>query len=154
MRKSYFFTSESVTEGHPDKICDQVSDAILDEYLKIDKNVRVACDCLTTTNKIIVAGEVRTMNNKTLSKSHIEKTVRNVIKDIGYEQEEYHWKHLDVDILLHKQSADIAVGVDSDKSKKKEEGAGDQGLMFGKQSDLMLSKLFQKDGCVKKRIFL
>jgi len=127
--KNYLFTSESVSEGHPDKICDQISDSILDAYLTLDPYARVACETFATTNKVVIGGEVRTMNGKKLSKLEIENIVRNTVKEIGYEQDGFHWKTLDVENLIHEQSADIAVGVDSKDDK--DEGAGDQGLMFG-----------------------
>ncbi len=125
--KEFLFTSESVSEGHPDKIADIISDAILDLYLKKDPFSRVACETLTTTNRVILAGEVRCA--QMVSEAEIEQTVRNVVKDIGYEQEGFHWQHLQIHNYLHEQSADIAQGVD--ETSGKEEGAGDQGIMFG-----------------------
>lgn len=130
-REEYLFTSESVSEGHPDKLCDQISDAIVDEYLSIYPESRVGVETLATTNKIILAGEVRCP--KEVSKECLEEIARGVVKDIGYEQEGFHWKHADVQVLVHGQSADIAQGVDS--SSTKDEGAGDQGLMFGYACD-------------------
>lgn len=130
-REKYLFTSESVSEGHPDKICDQISDAIVDEYLGLHPESRVAAETLVTTNKIVIAGEVRCPEH--VAKDRIEEIARNVVKDIGYEQDGFHWKNADVEILLHEQSADIAVGVDS--ADNKDEGAGDQGLMFGYACD-------------------
>jgi S-adenosylmethionine synthetase len=130
-REEYLFTSESVSEGHPDKLCDQISDAILDEYLSIYPESRVGVETLATTNKIILAGEVRCPRE--VSKERLEEIARGVVKDIGYEQEGFHWKHADVQVLVHGQSADIAQGVDS--SSTKDEGAGDQGLMFGYACD-------------------
>ena len=129
--ETYLFTSESVSEGHPDKVCDQISDAILDEYLSLYPESRVAVETLATTNKVILAGEVRCP--KQVSNQRLDEIVRNVVKEIGYEQEGFNWKNLDLDILIHEQSADIAVGVDS--SSEKDEGAGDQGLMFGYACD-------------------
>ena len=124
--KKYFFTSESVSEGHPDKVCDRISDMVVDSYIEKDPYSRVACETLTTTNKVILAGETR---GPELKKDYLINKVRNCIKDIGYEQKGFHWKNCDVDIHLHSQSADIAMGVDSKGNK--DEGAGDQGIMFG-----------------------
>lgn len=129
-KNSYLFTSESVSEGHPDKICDQISDAIVDEYLSLDPESRVAAETLVTTNKVVLAGEVR---GPKISNARIEEIVRQVIKDIGYEQKGFHWNNVDIENLLHEQSADIAQGVD--ESEGKDEGAGDQGLMFGYACD-------------------
>jgi len=124
--KNYLFTSESVSEGHPDKVCDRISDMVVDHYLSQDPYSRVACETLTTTNKVVLAGEVR---GPDLNKSELENKVRDCIKDIGYDQEGFSWKNSSVDIFLHSQSADIAMGVDA--SGNKDEGAGDQGIMFG-----------------------
>ncbi len=126
-RSNYLFTSESVSEGHPDKVCDRISDAVLDLYLSADPFARVACETLTTTNKIVLAGEVR--GPSSITKDKIEETARKAVREIGYEQAGFHWKHADVEVLLHAQSADIAVGVDA--TGNKDEGAGDQGIMFG-----------------------
>jgi len=123
---SYLFTSESVSEGHPDKVCDRISDMVVDTYLSKDPFSRVACETLTTTNKVILAGEVR---GPEVKKEDLIQKVRNCIKDIGYEQKGFHWKNCDIDIHLHSQSSDIAMGVDSKGNK--DEGAGDQGIMFG-----------------------
>ena len=128
--KKYFFTSESVSEGHPDKVCDRISDMVVDSYIEKDPYSRVACETLTTTNKVILAGETR---GPELKKDYLINKVRNCIKDIGYEQKGFHWKNCDVDIHLHSQSADIAMGVDSKGNK--DEGAGDQGIMFGYACD-------------------
>ena len=124
--KNYLFTSESVSEGHPDKVCDRISDMVVDTYISKDPLSRVACETLTTTNKVILAGEVRGPETK---KEDIEAKVRDCIKDIGYEQKGFHWKNCSVDVHLHAQSSDIAMGVDSKGNK--DEGAGDQGIMFG-----------------------
>ncbi len=130
LSNEYLFTSESVSEGHPDKICDQISDLILDMYLNADKDARVACETLVTTNKIVIAGEVRINQNENMvSNELIEQSIRQKIKEIGYEQTGFHWKNLTFDNFLHKQSSDIAQGVD--KGIDKSEGAGDQGIMFG-----------------------
>ena len=132
--EDFIFTSESVSEGHPDKVCDQVSDAIVDLYMEADKNSRVACETLATTNKIVLAGEVNIKNNKDLiTKDSIEKVVREKVKNIGYEQEGFHWNKIEISNLLHNQSSDIAQGVDKDESD--EIGAGDQGIMFGYACD-------------------
>ena len=129
MRNNYFFTSESVSEGHPDKICDQISDSIVDAYLsKSDKkdDVRVACETMVTTNKVIIAGEVR---GPEISIEEQESIAREVVKEIGYEQENFHWEKFEFSSFLHGQSVDIAQGVDSNETRT--EGAGDQGIMFG-----------------------
>ncbi|GHD39989.1 S-adenosylmethionine synthase 2 [Thalassobaculum fulvum] len=124
---SYLFTSESVSEGHPDKVCDRISDTIVDLFLAADPASRVACETLATTNKIILAGEVR--GPSSVTHELMEEKVRQAVKDIGYEQDGFHWQTAGVDILLHEQSTDIAMGVDA--SGNKDEGAGDQGIMFG-----------------------
>jgi len=126
MKKDYLFTSESVSEGHPDKVCDRISDMVVDTYLKSEPQARVACETLTTTNKVVLAGETR---GPEIKKEELIYKVRECIKDIGYEQEGFHWKNCNVDVHLHSQSADIAMGVDSKGNK--DEGAGDQGIMFG-----------------------
>jgi len=132
-RHDYQFTSESVSEGHPDKVCDRISDEIVDLYFRegaragVDPyRIRVACETLATTNRLIIAGEVR---GPDLGAKAIEETAREAIKAIGYEQEGFHWRDAKVEVLLHKQSADIAQGVDAGGNK--DEGAGDQGIMFG-----------------------
>jgi len=125
--KNYFFTSESVSEGHPDKVSDRISDMVVDSYLSNDPFSRVACETLTTTNKVVLAGEVR---GPEIKKDELIEKVRNCIKEIGYDQEGFTWKEATkIESHLHSQSADIAVGVDS--TENKEEGAGDQGIMFG-----------------------
>ena len=126
--KDFLFTSESVSEGHPDKICDRISDSILDLYIDADPEARVAVETLVTTDLVVVSGEVRSLTN--ITKQSIEETIRTAVKEIGYEQDGFHWKTLETKILLHEQSVDIAMGVDSDGNAKKE-GAGDQGIMFG-----------------------
>jgi len=131
--KDYIFTSESVSEGHPDKVCDRISDAVLDLYLKHDPYSRVACETLVTTDTIVLAGETRGPDSVT--KEMIEQTAREAVKTIGYEQEGFHWDTANVQVLLHKQSVDIAQGVDSGSGLDKEEGAGDQGIMFGYASN-------------------
>ena len=124
--KNYLFTSESVSEGHPDKVCDRISDMVVDTYISKDPFARVACETLTTTNKVILAGEVR---GPETSKEDMISKVRECIKDIGYEQKGFHWENCNIDVHLHSQSSDIAMGVDSKGNK--DEGAGDQGIMFG-----------------------
>ena len=125
--KDFIFTSESVSEGHPDKICDQVSDAVLDHYMTKDNDCRTAVECLTTTNYLGIFGESRCAVD--ISHDDIEQIARAKIKDIGYEQEDFHWDKIQVDVKVHSQSADIAQGVDA--ASDKDEGAGDQGIMFG-----------------------
>jgi S-adenosylmethionine synthetase len=126
-RSSYLFTSESVSEGHPDKVCDRISDSVVDAYLAAEPEARVACETLATTNRVVIAGEVRGPESITTDK--VIQLARDAIKDIGYEQEGFHWKNAEVDVYLHAQSAHIAQGVDA--SGNKDEGAGDQGIMFG-----------------------
>ena len=129
-RSSYLITSESVSEGHPDKVCDRISDAVVDAYLARMPEARVACETLATTNRVVIAGEVR---GPDAVLGEVDGLVREAIRDIGYEQEGFHWKHADVAVHLHAQSADIAVGVDA--AGNKDEGAGDQGIMFGYACD-------------------
>ena len=125
-RKNYMFTSESVSEGHPDKICDRISDAVLDFCLKKDSLARVACETFATTNTVVVGGEVglRSESDSQSLASEIKPLVKNVVKEIGYEQDGFHWNNLNVSNFIHQQSSDISQGVDKD-------GAGDQGIMFG-----------------------
>ena len=125
-RKNYMFTSESVSEGHPDKICDRISDAVLDFCLKKDSLARVACETFATTNTVVVGGEVglRSESDSQSLASEIKPLVKNVVKEIGYEQDGFHWNNLNVSNFIHQQSSDISQGVDRD-------GAGDQGIMFG-----------------------
>ena len=146
-RQNYYFTSESVSEGHPDKVCDRISDEIVDLVYKeaaktgVDPwTVRVAAETLTTTNKVVIAGEVRVPptlikqdknGNDVINPSRFRSAARRAIRDIGYEQDGFHWKTCKVDVLLHFQSAHIAQGVDNAADKQGEEGAGDQGIMFG-----------------------
>jgi S-adenosylmethionine synthetase len=126
-QNNYVFTSESVSEGHPDKICDRISDTVVDLYLGADRESRIACETLSTTNKIILAGEVR--GPASITHELITKEIRAAVREIGYEQDGFHWENVDISILLHEQSSDIAMGVDSVGNK--DEGAGDQGIMFG-----------------------
>ena len=137
-RKNYIFTSESVSEGHPDKVCDRISDEIVDLFYReaLDQGmdpaqVRVACETFATTNRVVIGGETRGPSSVTHAK--IEEAARRAIKAIGYEQNGFHWQTAKVEILLHEQSADIAQGVDS--HSQKDEGAGDQGIMFGYACD-------------------
>lgn len=134
-RKSYIFTSESVSEGHPDKVCDRISDAVLDAFIALEPEARVACETFATTNRVVVGGEVGLSDKKSLSKQmgKIDDIVRACIKDIGYEQKKFHHETVEITNLLHEQSAHIAQGVNADGEK--EEGAGDQGIMFGYATD-------------------
>jgi len=147
MRSSYLFTSESVAEGHPDKVCDRISDEIVDLVYreavkaKVDPwSVRIACETLATTNRVVIAGEVRLPpslmkkdkdGNDVINPAKFKAAARKAIRDIGYEQDGFHWKTAKIDVLLHSQSADIAQGVDNAADRQGDEGAGDQGIMFG-----------------------
>jgi len=133
-RSSYLFTSESVSEGHPDKVCDRISDEVVDLYFRealargfATKDIRVACETLATTNRIVIAGETR--GPKEIAQEMIVEVARKAVRDIGYEQEGFHWQRAEVEVLLHAQSPHIAQGVDA--AGNKDEGAGDQGIMFG-----------------------
>ena len=125
-KNNFLFTSESVSEGHPDKVCDRISDMVVDSYLSKDPVSRVACETLTTTNKVVLAGETR---GPKINKDELINKIRDCIKDIGYDQKGFSWKTANIETYLHEQSTDIAMGVDSKDNK--DEGAGDQGIMFG-----------------------
>jgi S-adenosylmethionine synthetase len=149
-RSDYIFTSESVSEGHPDKVCDRVSDAILDAFLSEEPNARVACETFATTNRVIVGGEVGLSTKAKLEAKmgSIEAIVRDCVRDIGYEQDEFHWNTLEVSNFLHSQSAHIAQGVDRD-------GAGDQGIMFGyacRETDALMPAPIQYAHAILRRL--
>ncbi len=155
-RSTYLFTSESVAEGHPDKVCDRISDEVVDAFFRLGpkygwapKDLRVACETLATTNRVVIAGETR--GPEEISKDMLIDTARFAIRDIGYEQEGFHWQHANIEVLLHKQSPHIAQGVDAKDNK--DEGAGDQGIMFGyacRETDVLMPAPIQYSHAILK----
>jgi len=156
-RKNYVFTSESVSEGHPDKVCDRISDAVLDAFLTVEPHARVACETFATTGRVVVGGEVGLSDKDKLKEmlGRVDGIVRECIRDIGYEQKKFHWETVKVQNLLHKQSAHIAQGVDANDKKGKAEGAGDQGIMFGyacRETDALMPAPIQYAHAILRRL--
>ncbi len=154
-RKDYVFTSESVSEGHPDKVCDRISDAVLDALISEEPEARVACETFATTNRVVIGGEVGLSDQDKLHEymGKIDGIVRDCVHDIGYEQDKFHWKTLEITNLLHEQSAHIAQGVDA--ADNKDEGAGDQGIMFGfatNETEAMMPAPIQFSHAILRRL--